>query len=195
MIISRPFYLGKYPVTQAQWEAVMGSNPSKFKGRDNPVEHVSWNDAQTFIKRLNANEGHSRYRLPTEAEWEYAARAGTTSAYFFGDDKNEFLSYGWTSVNFEYQLIPVGTRLPNAWGLYDVYGNVWEWVQDWYGENYYANSPGTDPKGPSSGAFRVFRGGSFNDSAEGCRSAGRYNYSPGYRNVFIGFRLALSPGQ
>jgi formylglycine-generating enzyme required for sulfatase activity len=191
--ISKPFYLGKYPVTQAQWVAVMGSNPSKFKGQNNPVEQVSWHDAQEFIRRLNAKEGHSRYRLPTEAEWEYAARAGTSSAYFFGDDKKALSEYAWYKDNSEETSHPVGQKLPNPWGLYDVHGNVYEWVQDWYGEKYYTNSPEGDPKGPSSSSYRVIRGGSWYSLTTCCRSADRYNFTPDYRFDFVGFRLVLSP--
>ena len=171
----------------------MGSNPSEFKGRNNPVEMVSWDDAQEFIKRLNAKEGHKRYRLPTEAEWEYAARAGTTTAYSFGDNKKELSRYAWYGENSGDSTKPVGQKQPNPWGLYDVHGNVFEWVQDWYGEKYYANSPGTDPKGPSSSSGRVGRGGGWGSFAESCRSACRYFNSPDYRNICIGFRLALSP--
>jgi formylglycine-generating enzyme required for sulfatase activity len=190
--ISRPFYLGKYQVTQTQWEAVMGNNPSKFKGRNNPVENVSWHDAQEFIKRLNVREGHTRYRLPTEAEWEYAARAGTSTTYSFGNDKKALSGYAWCDDS-EVTPHPVGQKQPNAWGLYDVHGNVWEWVQDWHGENYYASSPATDPGGPSSGQYRMLRGGSWYDHPEFCRSGFRKYNSPDARYDFIGFRLALSP--
>jgi formylglycine-generating enzyme required for sulfatase activity len=191
--ISKPFYLGKYEVTQAQWTAVMGSNPSNFKDRSNPVEHVSWDDVQVFIRRLNQQEGHNRYRLPTEAEWEYAARAGSTGAYSFGDDADSLGRYGWYGGNSGGKTHPVGQKEPNAWGLYDMHGNVFEWVQDWYGTGYYSNSPVNDPGGPSSGSFRVIRGGGWNFIAQGCRSGLRFNYSPAYRHFIIGFRLALSP--
>lgn len=192
--ISRPFYLGKYEVTQAQWVAVMGSNPSKFKGRSHPVEQVSWDDAQAFVQRLNQKEGHDRYRLPTEAEWEYAARAGTTSTYHFGDDASQLGRYAWYDKNSGETTHPVGQKEPNAWGLYDMHGNVWEWVQDWYGENYYRNSPSTDPRGPSSGSYRVDRGGSWGDDAAYCRAAYRSSLSPANRYGSLGVRLALSPG-
>ena len=190
--ISCSFYLGKYAVTQVQWVAVMGSNPSRFKGRNNPVEMVSWNDTQEFIKRLNAKEGHNRYRLPTEAEWEYAARAGTSSAYFFGDDKNALSEYAWYMGNSGDKARPVGQKQPNAWGLYDIYGNVWEWVLDWYEKSYYANSPETDPKGPPSGKNRVRRGGSWSRTDDTCRSAYRSYRTPAFRYDNMGFRLALS---
>ena len=190
--IGTAFLLGRFEVTQAQWEAVMGNTPSSFKGRHNPVERVSWDDVQNFIKKLNAKEGHNRYRLPTEAEWEYAARAGTQTKYSFGDDASRLGDYAWYGDNSGGRTHPVGKK-PNAWGLYDMHGNVWEWVQDWYGSDYYSNSPSTDPKGPSSGSNRVSRGGSWLYSAGKCRSANRDNYSPGIRSVNIGFRLLLSP--
>jgi formylglycine-generating enzyme required for sulfatase activity len=135
--ISRPFYLGKYEVTQAQWEAVMGNNPSQFKGDPNsPVENVSWDDVQEFIKRLkrlNTRESGVKYRLPREAEWEYAAQAGTTTAYSFGNDPSQLGEYAWYGENANGETHPVGQKKPNPWGLYDMHGNVWEWVQDWYG--------------------------------------------------------------
>ncbi|MDR3221637.1 MAG: formylglycine-generating enzyme family protein [Candidatus Accumulibacter sp.] len=192
--LSQSFYLGKYEVTQAQWEAVMGSNPSKFKGRSNPVEMVSWDDVQTFIKRLNAKEVTSKYRLPTEAEWEYAARAGTTSAYSFGDNAasagKQYAVYGNS-----WRTQPVGEKEPNPWGLYDMHGNVYEWVQDWYSRKYYASGLSTDPKGPLEGRRRVLRGGSWFSSAKELRSAFRHYYTPGSRSGYNGFRLALSPDQ
>ena len=190
--ISQPVYLGKYEVTQAQWIAVMGSNPSRFKGRNNPVERVSWYDVQEFIKRLNALEGHERYRLPTEAEWEYAARAGTSTTYFFGDDVKELSKYAWYHGNASDATRPVGQKQPNAWGLYDVHGNVREWVQDWYEEMYYVNSPETDPDGPLVGKKRVDRGGSWGFNAVFCRSAFRGDVLPDTRLSYLGFRLALS---
>jgi formylglycine-generating enzyme required for sulfatase activity len=192
--ISKPFYLGKYAVMQAQWEAVMEDNPSYFKGRDHPVESVSWYDVQEFIQRLNIQEGNGCCRLPTEAEWEYACRAGTTGVYSFRDDADGLGHYAWYyDGNVGEKTHPVGQKKPNAWGLYDMQGNVWEWVQDWYGENYYSNSPSSDPRGPSSGSYRMYRGGSWNLNARFCRSAYRSGDTPDYRYDFIGFRLALSP--
>jgi formylglycine-generating enzyme required for sulfatase activity len=207
--LSQAFYLGKYEVTQAQWEAVMGSNPYTL-ARSNPyyslpgmaarLRHptqpatVSWNDAQEFIKRLNQKEGHDRYRLPTEAEWEYAARAGTTTAYFFGDDAKELGRYAWYGEDFATgSTHPVGQKGANGWGLYDVYGNVWEWTQDRYGDGrFYAHSPMLDPKGATDGSSRVVRGGSWHASAVSWRSAFRRQYEPDYRGISIGFRLAMT---
>ena len=192
--ISRPFYLGKYEVTQAQWQAVMGNNPSKLKGADHPVEHVSWEDAQEFIKKLNEKEGHTRYRLPTEAEWEYAARAGSTTAYSFGDDGDESWPYAWHCGDCRKgPTHPVGQKLPNAWGLFDMHGNVWEWVHDWYGREYYSAEAVTDPRGPEAGEERVQRGGGWNAPAQGLRSAMRASSAPGDGDFETGFRLALSP--
>ena len=189
--ISTPFYLGVYEVTQVQWQTIMGNIPSKFKGRHNPVEQVSWDDAQEFIRRLNAKEGHNRYRLPTEAEWEHAARAGTSAEYSFGDDESALGQYAWYTDNAGQKTHPVGQKLPNPWGLYDMHGNVWEWVQDWYGE--YPASSVPDPAGPSSGVYRVDRGGCWLSTENPCRSASRGYFSADYRLPFIGFRLALSP--
>jgi len=186
--ISQPFYLGMHAVTQGQWEAVMGNNPSHFTGDLNrPVERVSWEDAQAFIGRLNTREGHTQYRLPTEAEWEYAARAGSTTAYCFGDDSRRLGEYAWYDENAGGQTHPVGALQPNAWGLYDMHGNVWEWVQDWYGE--YAAEAVTDPQGPAAGASRVIRGGGWNYDARYCRSAFRRRRAPGVRSDYLGFRL------
>ncbi|MBF0240474.1 MAG: formylglycine-generating enzyme family protein [SAR324 cluster bacterium] len=193
--ITSPFYLGKYEVTQEQWVAVMGSNPSKFKSRSNPVEQVSWNDIQQFIEKLNKKEGKNEYRLPTEAEWEYAARAGTSTQYSFGDSESALGQYAWYYGNSGDTTHPVGQLKPNAWGLYDIHGNVREWVQDWYGKNYYSQSPSTDPTGPSTGSGRVLRGGSWNFPAWYCRSAFRHFDSPFNRYDYDGFRLALSPGR
>lgn len=189
--ISKAFYLGKYEVTQAEWVAVMGSNPSKYKGRTNPVEQVSWDDVQEFIHNLNEKEGHTRYRLPTEAEWEYAARAGSKTAYSFGDDARQLGSYAW--YDRESGPYSVGQKRANKWGLYDMHGNVYEWVADWYQEDYYAESSGEDPVGPSSGTYRVIRGGSWFFSSEDCRSANRNFNSPDHRISSLGFRLACSP--
>lgn len=188
--ISRPFLLGKYPVTQAQWQAVMGNTPSSFNRADYPVEGRTWDDAQEFIRKLNTKEGHSRYRLPTEAEWEYACRAGTTGRYYFGDDAGKLGDYAWYNGNSGEGTHPVGQKRPNSWGLYDMYGNVWEWMQDRFG-NYPGESK-ADPQGPLRGLYRVLRGGCFASDAESCRSANRLKRGPGYRLGNYGFRLALN---
>ena len=150
--LSRPFYLGMYSMIQRQWEAVMGSNPSRFQGPEHPVEQVSWDKVQEFIRSLNTHEGRALYRLPTEAEWEYAARAGATGAYCFGDDVTQLSQYAWYEDNARGTTHPVGQLRPNAWGLYDMHGNVWEWVQDWYDNQEYARRAATgtavvDPEG------------------------------------------------
>ena len=176
--ISKPFYLQTTEVTQGQWRRVMGNNPSYFKncGDDCPVEQVSWNDAQEFIRKLNQMEGIDKYRLPTEAEWEYAARAGSTTRYYFGDDESSLGRYAWYSRNSGKRTHPVGQKRPNAWGLYDMHGNIWEWCQDWIGD--YPSGHVIDPKGPSSGEFRVLRGGSWYYFARNVRSAYRCRLNP-----------------
>jgi formylglycine-generating enzyme required for sulfatase activity len=171
----------------------MGNNPSKFEGMDNPVETVNWEDVQDFIRRLNEKEGHSRYRLPTEAEWEYAARAGSTSTYFFGDDESQLGDYAWYADNSGRTTHPVGQKRPNAWGLYDMIGNVWEWTQDWLGNTYYANSPSADPTGPISGNSRIIRGSCWIHGPRYCRSAIRRAIGAAERVEVFGFRLAFSP--
>jgi formylglycine-generating enzyme required for sulfatase activity len=180
--ISKSFELQTTEVTQSQWQAVMGSNPSYFKGSDLPVENVSWYDAQEFITKLNAKNDGYRYRLPTEAEWEYAARAGTTGPY-----AGDLDAMAWYSDNSDGKTYLVATKAANAWGLYDMHGNVWEWVQDWYG-NYDASAV-TDPVGPSSGSFRVPRGGGWLTSSQACRSAFRFYFSPDSRSGALGLRL------
>jgi formylglycine-generating enzyme required for sulfatase activity len=193
--LTRPYYLGIYPVTQEQYERVMGANPSKFKGARHPVDTVSWEDAQEFIGNLNAlsaeQSGGRKYRLPTEAEWEYACRAGTKTAYSFGDDPKVLGKYGWFADNSGSKTHPVGEKEPNPWGGYDMHGNVWEWCHDWYGD--YSAGAVIDPTGPSEGSLRVFRGGSWNYEAAICRSAYRNRINPSYRYNGFGFRLALSP--
>jgi len=181
--LSQGFYIGRTEVTQAQWMAVMGSNPSFFKdcGDNCPVEGVSWDDVQEFIRKLNA-KGEGTYRLPTEAEWEYACRAGTT-----GDYAGDLDAMAWYKANVGGKMHEVATKLPNAWGLYDMHGNVWEWVQDWYG--YYPCLSATDPTGAPSNSVRVIRVGSWYDDADYLRSANRNWTEPSTRNQAIGFRL------
>ncbi len=186
--ISKDFHLGKYPVTQIQWETVMGTNPSHFKNPDRPVEMVSWEDCQEFIKRLNTmNKGS--YRLPTEAEWEYACRAGSTGIYCFGDDESQLGDYAWYSANSGSQTQPVGKKKPNAWGLHDMHGNVFEWCQDWHGD--YTADAFIDPTGPSTGLYRVFRGGGWCNAASYATSSNRDGGVPGCRYNGFGFRLVL----
>jgi formylglycine-generating enzyme required for sulfatase activity len=197
--ISKGFYMGAYEVTQAQWQAVMGSNPSNFKGNNLPVEKVSWNDAVEFCEKLSHQEGKT-YRLPTEAEWEYACRAGTTTPFYFGqtistDQANYDGNYTYGSGRkgiYRQKTTAVGSFAPNAFGLYDMHGNVWEWCSDWYGENYYSSSPGVDPQGPASGSYRVLRGGSWGYSPGHCRSASRGRHTPDLRGGDVGgFRIVL----
>ena len=181
--ISRAFDLGKYEVTQSEWQGVMGTNPSEFSGcAQCPVELVSWDDAQEFIRRLNAVDGEGTYRLPTEAEWEYAARAGTT-----GDRYGNLDAIAWHRNNSGDRTHPVGQKTPNAWGLHDMLGNVYEWVEDWYGD--YPGGTVTDPRGPDSGSYRVVRGGGWISRASGCRSSFRFDVTPGSRYAGLGFRL------
>jgi formylglycine-generating enzyme required for sulfatase activity len=184
--ISRGFELGKYEVTQGQWVKVMGNNPSNFKGDDRlPVEQVSWNDTQAFIAKLNAlNDGY-RYRLPTEAEWEYAARGGTA-----GPRRDDLDVIAWFNDNSGGKTHLVGEKQPNGYGLYDMLGNVYEWCSDWYGESYYRSSPAVDPKGPSSELMRVLRGGSFKNYSDNVRISDRSRNDPGNRKYgYNGFRL------
>jgi formylglycine-generating enzyme required for sulfatase activity len=187
--LTKGFYMQTTEVTQGQWKAVMGSNPSHFKnsGDDRPVEQVSWNDVQEFIRKLNQKTGKN-YRLPTEAEWEYACRAGSTTRFCFGDSDSSLGSYAWYSSNSGSKSHTVAQKQPNAWGLYDMHGNVWEWCQDWYGN--YSTSSVTDPTGASSGSRRVYRGGGWSYYAWYCRSADRNSFSPDNRNGSLGFRLA-----
>ena len=197
--ISRGFWLGQHEVTQAEWQGVMGSNPSYFDecGPNCPVETVSWNDAQEFIGSLNGRAGGNRYRLPTEAEWEYAARAGTTGDRYgnldaipwYGDNSGDLDVIAWYGYNPGERTNPVGGKAANAFGLHDMLGNVWEWVQDWYGD--YPGGTVTDPGGPASGSHRVRRGGSwlFYPTRCNCRSSARLNGTPGLRSLILGFRL------
>ena len=189
------FWIGKYEVTQAQWEAVMKKNPSAFKGADRPVETVAWNDAQEFIKKLNAvgivGNGHARslrFRLPSEAEWEYAARAGTETAYSFGDDPEQLDQYAWYSENSDNETHPVGQKQPNDFGLYDMHGNVWEWVTDAYHDNY--NQAPTDGSvWENGGSFRGVRGGSFVYESKYAHSTFRLSDTPDIRREEFGFRI------
>ena len=201
--LTKGFYMQTTEVTQGQWKAVTGSNPSYFKncGEHCPVEQVSWNDVQEFIRKLNQREGSGTYRLPTEAEWEYAARAGTDTPVSFGrclstDQANYNGNYplsGCPKGEYRKRTIAVASFSPNAWGLFDMHGNVYEWCQDWFGD--YPSGSVTDPKGPSSGSYRVLRGGSWINGAGSCRSASRYGLNPGARGRYYGLRLVLLPGR
>jgi formylglycine-generating enzyme len=188
--INKGFYMGMYEVTQSQYKTVMGTNPSHFRGSNFPVTEVSWDDAMAFCKKLSEKEGKS-YRLPTEAEWEYACRAGTSTRFSFGDNESDLDKYAWRydKPNANGRTHSVGQKRPNGYGLYDMHGNVWEWCQDWYGENYYAQSPGNDPAGASSGESRVLRGGFWSGDPSFCRSAYRFRNSPVGRDYYVGFRV------
>jgi len=214
--LTKGFYMQTTEVTQGQWRTIMGNNPSSFKacGDDCPVENVSWNHVQEFIKRLNRFIKGRKYRLPTEAEWEYAARAGTTTAFANGDITETGCEYdpnldamGWycgnSGVTYKGCIDatrregsscagthPVAQKQPNAWGLYDMHGNVWEWCQDWYWYDSYPSEPVTDPKGPDAGSARVYRGGSWTYDARYCRSADRDYAHPAKRYYDLGFRLS-----
>jgi len=204
VVITQGFYLGKFELTQGQWEAVMETTP--WAGVDyeeyveeapnNPAVYISWEDMQAFIDSLNTAEGADVYRLPTEAEWEYACRAGTTTRWSFGDYEGDLLQYAWYRANafgvWEMYAHEVGTKLPNPWGLHDMHGNVCEWCQDWLDGDYYSVSPSVDPTGPSTGVVhmsRVLRGGDLASNAPIVRSASRGGSLPGFRDYFIGARL------
>lgn len=194
--ISRPFYLGKYEVTQAQWRAVMTQNPSRFPGRDNPVEKVSWNDCQMFLQRLSQKIPERSFRLPSEAEWEYACRAGTTGRYFFGDDVHDLDAYAWYADNAGARTRPVGQKKPNPWGLYDMLGNVWEWCEDMHVADVgYLGAP-TDGSARVSGgshSARVLRGGSWISYGDACRCAVRIRWRPSDGLFYHGFRVVAGP--
>ena len=190
--LTQAFELGVYEVTQEQYEKVMGTNPSNFKSPQNPVEKVSWDDAVEFCRKLSELPAEKKagyvYRLPTEAEWEYACRAGTKTTYSFGDSDSELGDYAWYNENSGNTTHPVGQKKPNRWGLYDMHGNVWEWCQDWYGD--YPSGAVTDPTGAASGSRRVLRGGSSTFQTSLIRSANRYGLQPVNRTHLNGFRPA-----
>ncbi len=222
--ISQPYYMGVYEVTQAQYQKVMGKNPSYYQGdavaikipakkhpqtgrtleeakivpvdtSNRPVELVSWEDAVAFCEKLSSLPSERAagrvYRLPTEAEWEYACRAGSKTAYSFGTDASSLDDYAWYESNSDGQTHAVGQKLPNAWGLYDMHGNVFEWCMDRYGD--YPRGSVTDPVGASSGSYRVYRGGGWYRTAESCRSASRNGGSPSIRDYSLGFRVTCVP--
>ncbi len=206
-----PFYIDKCEVTQREYERVMGVNPSRRKGPDNPVEQIRWANATAYCNARSLLEGlrpaydpvtwkcdfdADGYRLPTEAEWEFAARAGTESVYYFGDDPSKLKLHAWSKLNSTRGPHPVGQKEPNAWGLHDMYGNVWEWCNDFYGEDYYRQSPAEAPPGPATGEDRVVRGGCWNSRPGMCRSSYRNYEAPAYTDAcfakdvsgFVGFR-------
>ena len=185
--LTKPYYMGRYEATQEQYEQIIGTNPSHFKGQNLPVEMVSWNDAQGFCRKVGDKTG-LKVRLPTEAEWEHACRAGTRTSYYTGDLEADLDRTGWYDENSNDTTHPVGQKLPNAWGLYDAHGNVWEWVQDLW-ESYKAE-PAIDPQGTSQYEYRVMRGGSFQYDASRCRSAFRGGNNSAVRNCNVGFRVA-----
>lgn len=193
--ISKSYFLGVYEVTQRDYELVMGKSPSYFKGAKNPVENVSWIDAVSFCKKLSEipeeKSAGRVYRLPTEAEWEYACRATSTTSYSFGDTADDLGLHAWFRLIAEGKTHPVGKRMANGWGLYDMHGNVWEWCQDRYAD--YPIEESNDPQGAVEGTYRVFRGGSWANVARHCRSADRSWDDPTERGKDGGFRVALSP--
>jgi formylglycine-generating enzyme required for sulfatase activity len=220
--LTRPYYLGKSPVTVGQFDVFVRAtgylteaessggaycwtgnemerdpktnwrSPGFAQGDDHPVVCVSWNDATAFCKWLSEKEGNT-YRLPTEAQWEYASRAGTATLWSFGNDQSRLGEYAWFNGNSSKGTHSVGEKKPNAWGLYDMYGNVWEWCGDWLAEDYYRNSPSENPPGAATGSSRVDRGGCWDDPACRCRSAGRGRGRPVSRSIYLGFRVSLVP--
>ena len=184
------FYIQETPVTQGQWQSLVGYNPSEFceLGDEYPVEQVSWEECVGFAGRLKAREKGRIYRLPTESEWEYACRAGTSAGFSFGDDESLLDQYGWFRDNAGGHTHPVGRKKPNPWGLYDMHGNVWEWCLDSFGD--YPDGPATDPLGSLEGLYKVGRGGGWSDPAKACRSAYRSGSDPMNCGSDMGFRLA-----
>jgi len=183
------FWMGKYEVTQKQWRTIMGNNPSSFNGNERPVERVSWLEINDYYLPILNRKSGKKYRLPTEAEWEYAARSGGKNVNFVGTD--ELVRYAWNDNNSEGTTHPVGRKQPNDLGLYDMMGNVWEWVSDWYSDIYYNQSPRTNPQGSSSELYRVFRGGSWRRYPGSLRATLRNKEEPSYRYNNLGFRLVL----
>ncbi|MBN2200066.1 MAG: SUMF1/EgtB/PvdO family nonheme iron enzyme [Candidatus Aminicenantes bacterium] len=189
--ITKSFYIGKYEVTQEQWQALMGDNLSTHQGPKHPVEQVSWLDCQDFLSKLRAKLDGLTPRLPTEAEWEYACRAGSKGAYHFGDRPADLKAFAWYDKNSKDTTHPVGGKTPNAWGLHDMHGNVYEWCADVYASDAYLTGAGVDPQGPESGTIRVARGGAWSFYAENCRSAKRFWNEPTFQFDNLGFRVVL----
>ena len=192
VMLTQPFFMGKFAVIQEQYAQIMGTNPSHSIGKDKPVEQVSWDDARAFCEKL-AERTKQTVRLPTEAEWEYSCRAGTGTAYSSGNTEADLARVAWYSANSTLTMHPVGQKEPNAFGLFDMHGNVWQWCQDWYDEDYYLKSDGENPQGPARGAFRLLRGGSWILDPRYCRSACRNWFIPGDRFNYLGFRIVVVP--
>jgi formylglycine-generating enzyme required for sulfatase activity len=190
VVVEKPFYLARHEATQEQWLAVMGTNPSRRRGPRNPVENVSWNDCAEFLARLNDRTPGAKFVLPSEAQWEYACRAGSTTRWCFGDDEEGLVRYTWYLADSRRTTHPVGAREPNAWGLYDMHGNVWEWCADAWHESY--DGAPTDGRAwtDQGDGRRVRRGGSWYDSAWLARSAYRLGFRPDFRSENLGFRAA-----
>jgi formylglycine-generating enzyme required for sulfatase activity len=189
------FYLAKFVVTQAQWKEVMGDNPSHWKacGDSCPVDRVNWYDAQEYIDKLNQKTG-KKYRLPTEAEWEYAARSGGKKEKWAGtSNESELADYAWYKTNSGTGTHPVGQKKPNGLGFYDMSGDIWQWMADWYSDTYYRKSPRNNPPGESSSTFRAIRGGSWFNVPWSMRTSARFGLDPTERYIFYGFRVALFP--
>jgi formylglycine-generating enzyme required for sulfatase activity len=195
--ITKPFYLGVCEVTNAEWKNVMRKVPGRSKDDDLPVSNVSWDDAMKFCWMLTTlpeeRDAGRVYRLPTEAEWEYACRAGTATTFSFGDDESLLEDYGWFRGNAANESHPVGEKKPNPWGLHDMHGNVWEWCSDFFSRDAVAAGPATDPQGPDDGSSRVRRGGGWKYTASTCKSSQRTGSGPSNRDDAIGFRVAMSP--
>ena len=188
IIISRPFYISRYEVTQAQWKAIMGHSPSHTEALDLPIVGIRWANAVEFCKKLSERQLET-FRLPTEAEWEYACRAGSTTVYSFGDDPSSLIQYAWFNSNSDHEAHPVGQKQPNAFGLYDMHGNVWEWCIDWY-DDYLVDTT-DDPPGSPDGSSRILRGGSWFCTPGPCRSANRGWNTPDIRDDDVGFRVIM----
>jgi len=191
--ISKAFYMGVTEVTQIQYQSIMGKNPSRFTGPQNPVEQVSWDDATAFCAALSKKTGRA-VRLPSEAQWEYACRAGTKTRFSFGGDDKGLDAHGWYNANSGGKTHPVGQKKPNAWGLYDMHGNVWEWCRDWYDEKFYANAKNVDPENTTKSSARVLRGGSWYYYPQSCRAAIRSRSTSDYRGSHFGFRVVVVSG-
>ncbi len=203
-VVVSPFYMDKYLVTQEQYQRICGENPSRWKHNENPVEQICWSAAAKFCNQRSRLEGletcydpetwqcnfeANGYRLPTEAEWEYACRAGTQTDYFFGNDASNLPLYAWYKKNSGRHPHPVGKKRPNPWGLYDMCGNVWQWCNDFYKVDYYQESPRENPRGPQKGQNKVVRGGAWKFSAKSCRSGYRYYENPGRADICFGYDI------